>query len=169
MTPGSSVQGISRQEYWRGLPCPPLGDLLKPGIEPLSLTSPDWQVSSWPLAPIGKPKPGQPSAFPYQQFYHLLSCSNHMSSSSGQFFFLLLPSPTPNHTKFWVFLTLISQYTASPSASISKVTVTTQAIRIYICVCISDSTLQLFSLLLSLLLSITFSPREQWSPLFKTV
>ena len=30
---------FSRQEYWSGLPCPPLGDLSDPGIEPLSLTS----------------------------------------------------------------------------------------------------------------------------------
>ena len=26
--------GFSRQEYWSGLSCPPLGDLPKPGIEP---------------------------------------------------------------------------------------------------------------------------------------
>ena len=32
--------GFSRQEYWSGLPCPPLGDLLDPGIEPMSLMSP---------------------------------------------------------------------------------------------------------------------------------
>ena len=25
--------GFSRQEYWNGLPCPPPGDLLDPGIE----------------------------------------------------------------------------------------------------------------------------------------
>ena len=29
-----------RQEYWRGLPFPPLGDLPDPGIEPVSLKSP---------------------------------------------------------------------------------------------------------------------------------
>ena len=29
-----------RQEYWRGLPNPPPGDLSDPGIEPASLTSP---------------------------------------------------------------------------------------------------------------------------------
>ena len=28
--------GFSRQEYWSGLPFPPLGDLLDPGIEPMS-------------------------------------------------------------------------------------------------------------------------------------
>ena len=32
--------GFSRQEYWSGLPCPPPGDLLDPGIEPVSLTCP---------------------------------------------------------------------------------------------------------------------------------
>ena len=32
--------GLSRQEYWNGVPFPPLGDLLDPGIEPWSLTSP---------------------------------------------------------------------------------------------------------------------------------
>ena len=32
--------GFSRQEYWNGLPCPLLGDLPHPGIEPISLTSP---------------------------------------------------------------------------------------------------------------------------------
>ena len=31
--------GFSRQEYWSGLPCPPLGDLPDPGIEPISLKS----------------------------------------------------------------------------------------------------------------------------------
>ena len=31
---------FSRQEYWRGLPCPPPGDLSDPGIEPMSLMSP---------------------------------------------------------------------------------------------------------------------------------
>ena len=34
--------GLSRQEYWCGLPCPPPGDLPRPGIEPLSLVSPAW-------------------------------------------------------------------------------------------------------------------------------
>ena len=38
--PDSSVHGISRQEYWSGLPCPPPGGLLHPGIKPVSLMSP---------------------------------------------------------------------------------------------------------------------------------
>ena len=28
--------GFPRQEYWSGLPCPPLGDLPDPEIEPMS-------------------------------------------------------------------------------------------------------------------------------------
>ena len=32
--------GFSRQEYWGGLPCSPLGNLSNPGIEPTSLMSP---------------------------------------------------------------------------------------------------------------------------------
>ena len=32
--PGSSAMGFSRQEYWSGLPCPPLGDLHNLGMEP---------------------------------------------------------------------------------------------------------------------------------------
>ena len=31
--------GFSRQEDWNGLPCPPPGDLLHPGIEPRSPVS----------------------------------------------------------------------------------------------------------------------------------
>ena len=36
----SLSKGFSGQEYWRGLPRPPAGDLPNPGIEPMSLTSP---------------------------------------------------------------------------------------------------------------------------------
>ena len=50
--------GFSRQEYWSGLPCPPLGDLTNPGIEPVSLTSNlHWQAGFLPLVPSGKPNP----------------------------------------------------------------------------------------------------------------
>ena len=35
-----SFMGFPRQEYWRGLPSPPPGDLPKPGIKPLSPMSP---------------------------------------------------------------------------------------------------------------------------------
>ena len=42
--------GFSRQEYWRGLPCPPPGDLPDPGIEPMSSASPALQANSLPLS-----------------------------------------------------------------------------------------------------------------------
>ena len=51
----SLSKGFSRQGCWSGLPCPPPGELPDTGIEPASLTSPDWQVGSLPLAPPGKP------------------------------------------------------------------------------------------------------------------
>ena len=38
--PDSTVHGILQAKYWSGLPCPPLGDLPNPSIEPMSLTSP---------------------------------------------------------------------------------------------------------------------------------
>ena len=49
--------GFSRQEYWSGLPCPPLGDLPNPGIKPALLRSPALQAVSLPseLLP-GKPQ-----------------------------------------------------------------------------------------------------------------
>ena len=38
--------GFSRQEYWSGLPCPPPGDLLDPGVKPASPEIPALQVDS---------------------------------------------------------------------------------------------------------------------------
>ena len=49
---------FSRQEYWSRLPCPPPGDLPDPGIEHMSLTSPELAVGSLPLVPVGKLDPG---------------------------------------------------------------------------------------------------------------
>ena len=37
--PGPSVHGILQARYWRGLPCPPQGDLPDPRTEPESLMS----------------------------------------------------------------------------------------------------------------------------------
>ena len=34
----SLLMRFSRQEYWSGLPCSPLGDLPDPGTEPMPLT-----------------------------------------------------------------------------------------------------------------------------------
>ena len=47
--PGSSVCGNFHQEYWSGLPYPPLGDLPNLGIEPESLASLALEADSLPL------------------------------------------------------------------------------------------------------------------------
>ena len=54
----SLSMGFSRQKYWSELPYPPLGNLLNPGIEPMSLMSPalagrffttstSWEAQLW--------------------------------------------------------------------------------------------------------------------------
>ena len=48
--------GFSRQEYWRGLPCPPPGDLPNPGIKPLSLKFPAVAGRFFATELPGKPK-----------------------------------------------------------------------------------------------------------------
>ena len=45
---------FSRQEYWSALSFPPPRDLPNPGIEPVSLASPNWQANSLPVLPPGK-------------------------------------------------------------------------------------------------------------------
>ena len=45
-------RGLSRQEYWRGLPCPPPGDLPDPGAEP---APPAPQREALPLSHWGSP------------------------------------------------------------------------------------------------------------------
>ena len=52
----SLSMGFSRQEYWSGLPCPPLGDLPDPGIKLTVLCLLHWQAGSLPLVPPWKPK-----------------------------------------------------------------------------------------------------------------
>ena len=47
--------GFSRQECWRGLPCPTPGDLPDAGIKPMSPAPPALQVDSLPLSHWGGP------------------------------------------------------------------------------------------------------------------
>ena len=51
----SLPSGFSGQEYWSELPCPPLGDLLNPGIESESLEFPALASRFFTTAPPGKP------------------------------------------------------------------------------------------------------------------
>ena len=46
---------FSRQEYWRGLPCPSAADLPNPGFEPASLKSLALAEEFYALVPPGKP------------------------------------------------------------------------------------------------------------------
>ena len=55
-SPGSSVRGFSRQEYYRGLLCPPPGDLANPGTEPASPVTPALQADSLLLSQWGSSK-----------------------------------------------------------------------------------------------------------------
>ena len=54
--------GFSRQEHWSGLPCPSPGDLLDPGIKPMSLTSPALLLVP-PRKPLELPTVWQTLAF----------------------------------------------------------------------------------------------------------
>ena len=47
--------GLSRREYWSGLPCPPPGDLPDPGNEPASPETSVLQADSLPLSHWGSP------------------------------------------------------------------------------------------------------------------
>ena len=47
--------GFSRQEYWWGLPVPSPGNLLNPGIKPVSPVSPTFAGGFFTAEPPGKP------------------------------------------------------------------------------------------------------------------
>ena len=49
-------RGLSRQEYWSGLPFPPPGGGANPGVEPASLVSPALAGGFFTAAPPGKPQ-----------------------------------------------------------------------------------------------------------------
>ena len=47
--------GLSKQEYWSGLPCPSPEDLSGPGIRPMPPVSPALEDGSLPLSHLGSP------------------------------------------------------------------------------------------------------------------
>ena len=55
-SPGSSVCGFPRQEYWSRLLLPSPGDLPDPGIEPTSPVSPALACGFFTPEPPGKPR-----------------------------------------------------------------------------------------------------------------
>ena len=58
-SPGSSILGFSRQEYWSRSLFPIPRDLPQPGIIPPSPVSPALQANSLPTEPQGKPPSGK--------------------------------------------------------------------------------------------------------------
>ena len=78
---------FSRQEYWSGLPCPPLGDLLYPGIELVSPVSPALQMDSLLLS-------HQRSPIISVKFSHLV-VSDSLRPHELQHARPPCPSPTP--------------------------------------------------------------------------
>ena len=72
--PGTSVHGISREEYWSGLPFPSPGDLPDPGSKPALHA--DSLLSLLPGKPISADAHAQREAeFSFLQLY-LMACWN---------------------------------------------------------------------------------------------
>ena len=78
-----SPWGSSKQEYWSGLPCPPLGDLPNPGIKP---RSPALQVNSSPSEPAGKPIILELVAYPFSRGSFRPKNQTGVSCIAGGFF-----------------------------------------------------------------------------------
>ena len=75
--------GFSRQEYWSGLPFPPLGNLPDPGSNLSLLSLLNWQVDSLTEAPPGKP--GVSSGRPNRE-----GSVAKFSQATGRVYFLVL-------------------------------------------------------------------------------
>ena len=92
--------GFSKQEYWSGLPYPPLGNLPDLGIEPTSLTSPalvdrffttttkplDWIISKWKIVSCPHLKLFGDVSLPFSVGSFLV-----WSSATSQFYMLVFP------------------------------------------------------------------------------
>ena len=88
--------GFSRQEYWRGLPCPPSGDLPDQGIKPMYFMSPPLADGFFTNSAPGKPHTGVLILwFPlFQDFFVIPYCNCYP---------LLPPTPLPLTRKTWNF------------------------------------------------------------------
>ena len=84
----------SRQEYWSGLPFPPLGDLPDPGIEP---RSPALQVDSLPFEP-----PGDSNTMTAPtRLMCVLMCTSHIAAVSLRCGFIDHCRPRDTHLAWW--------------------------------------------------------------------
>ena len=66
--------GFSRQKYWSGLPCPPLGIFLTQGSNSQLLHFLHWQEGSLPLAPLGKSSATTSLKIHLKHAHHCLDC-----------------------------------------------------------------------------------------------
>ena len=73
--------GFSRQENWSGLPCPPLGDHLSPGIEPTSLMSPALAGMFFTTSATWEASVEKQARFTKR---HVPDCSQHHCSQSPE-------------------------------------------------------------------------------------
>ena len=79
--------GFSRQEYWSRLPCPPLGDLPHPGIEPVFTAL---QVDSLPLSHQESPPPTHTHIFKSLNSYWFLYSEATIFNIYKQFVFRVI-------------------------------------------------------------------------------
>ena len=114
-TPGSSVLGTLQQEHWRGLPCPPPGHvlypgikppnprllspgyLLNPGIEPRSLASSAWQGDSLPLSILGSPRILKWVFIPFSRGSSWPRDRTQVSCTASKFFTIWAPREALEH------------------------------------------------------------------------
>ena len=87
--------GFSRQENWRGLPCPHPGDLFNPGIKPMS---PTLQAESLLSEPPGKPKNTGRVVYPFSRGSSQPRNQTRVSSTAGRFFTNGATRETPTGT-----------------------------------------------------------------------
>ena len=72
--------GLSRQEYWSGLPFHSPGEFPNPGFE---TGSPALQVDSLPSEPPGKPKVKKPCARDFTFTFHFHALEKEMATHSS--------------------------------------------------------------------------------------
>ena len=90
--PGSSVRGVSRQEYCKMLPFPPPGDLPNPGIELTSLTSSELTGKVFTLVP-----PGNNRIYQTQNFFYIYKCLGILALNA---------KIVPHQFKFLIFISM---------------------------------------------------------------
>ena len=102
---GSSVHGLSRQEYWSGLPFPPQGDLPEQGSNLCLLCLLHWQAVSLPLHHLGGP-----------ECWIDYNFSMEISMDSGKLEVIVLCVQEQGRTCSWVVL-ILKQWVKLPGCN----------------------------------------------------